>query len=38
VGEIAKMTSGEGKGRIRRDKRRHTELLQKYGRPVPKDW
>jgi len=38
VGEIAKMTGGEGKGRIRRDKKRHAELLRQYGKPVPKDW
>jgi len=38
VGEIAKMTSGEGKGRIRRDKKKHAEILRRYGRKVPEDW
>jgi len=38
VGEIAKMMNGEGKGRIRRDKKRHAEILKRYGRKVPKDW
>jgi len=32
------MMNGEGKGRIRRDKKKHAELLRRYGRKVPEDW
>jgi len=38
VGEIHNMMQGEGKGRVRRDRRRHAEVLRQAGLPVPKEW
>ena len=38
VGEIHNMMQGEGKGRVRRDRQKHAELLRRYGKKIPEGW
>ena len=38
IEEIGKMQTGKGKGRVRRDRKKHAELLRTYNKPVPEGW